>query len=461
MNVLNRFLQFVEARRTGSVAAASASTLLIALADWKIEPNVSLGFLHLLPLLLASVHLTRWQIAAMSVAGSALREMFSPFTFHPGYLARILVVSGVFTTAGILVSEMSRNRRLARQRLDESQQLAHRLRAVVDTSPMAIVTCKASGAILLANDSARALLGLTPGADPGSIADYLDLLAQLLPSVQPGWKTELECHGRRSGGDIFLARVWLSGYEAGEDTEVAAVIWDASEELRDRQSATLDSMSTTSRVLLGAVSHELRNLTTAAATIYSRVAARRSLARDSDFNALGSLLEALGGLAASGLRAGTQRQLHAVPLGAVLDELRIILTRASEDSAVELAWRLPGDLPQVYGDHSGLLQVFLNVANNSLRAMRGGARPVLTLELTEADDKVTLLFLDNGPGVENPDALFQAFHSHSGGAGLGLYVSRAIVRSFGGNLRFEPRPEGACFAVDLRRNSALPSEIAS
>jgi two-component system sensor kinase FixL len=34
---------------------------------------------------------------------------------------------------------------------------------------------------------------------------------------------------------------------------------------------------------------------------------------------------------------------------------------------------------------------------------------------------------------------------------LGLYISRAILRSFGGELVFEPRTEGCCFAVRLSR----------
>jgi signal transduction histidine kinase len=30
-----------------------------------------------------------------------------------------------------------------------------------------------------------------------------------------------------------------------------------------------------------------------------------------------------------------------------------------------------------------------------------------------------------------------------------LYVSRFIVRSYGGELRFEPQPQGACFTIEL------------
>ena len=64
--------------------------------------------------------------------------------------------------------------------------------------------------------------------------------------------------------------------------------------------------------------------------------------------------------------------------------------------------------------------------------------------------------LDDGRGVapEHVDRLFEAFFSTKppdDGSGLGLSVSRAIVRSHGGDLRFAPSPwgRGAAFTFDL------------
>ena len=44
---------------------------------------------------------------------------------------------------------------------------------------------------------------------------------------------------------------------------------------------------------------------------------------------------------------------------------------------------------------------------------------------------------------------FQPFQDGAAGSGMGLYLSRFIVRSYGGELRFEPSASGSCFAVEL------------
>jgi two-component system, LuxR family, sensor kinase FixL len=60
-------------------------------------------------------------------------------------------------------------------------------------------------------------------------------------------------------------------------------------------------------------------------------------------------------------------------------------------------------------------------------------------------------FEDTGRGIENPLSLFRPFNSDAHGTGLGLYVSRALVKSFGGDLVYEHRDRGCCFAVVLER----------
>jgi signal transduction histidine kinase len=47
------------------------------------------------------------------------------------------------------------------------------------------------------------------------------------------------------------------------------------------------------------------------------------------------------------------------------------------------------------------------------------------------------------------DILFQPFQKGADSTGLGLYLSRAFVRSFRGDLRYEPTAKGCCFVIEL------------
>jgi signal transduction histidine kinase len=74
---------------------------------------------------------------------------------------------------------------------------------------------------------------------------------------------------------------------------------------------------------------------------------------------------------------------------------------------------------------------------------------VLRVEVTIEDDTVQIRFRDSGPGVSNPDALFKPFHPGASSTGLGLYISRAVLKSYGGDLYLEPEVRGGCFVVQL------------
>jgi len=112
-------------------------------------------------------------------------------------------------------------------------------------------------------------------------------------------------------------------------------------------------------------------------------------------------------------------------------------------------WEVGDALPLVQADHHGLLQVFLNLARNGQRAIGHAVRKELSVEAGMERDLVVIRFRDSGGGVANPEVLFQPFHSGVNSVGLGLYISRAILRAHGGDLRYESQDHGSCFAVEL------------
>jgi signal transduction histidine kinase len=275
-------------------------------------------------------------------------------------------------------------------------------------------------------------------------------------------RTNVEFRGQRRNGEIFLASVWLSTYQTSTGAGLAAVVWDSSENLRDREGAGLDSMMATSRVLVGALSHEIRNLASAAASAHTALskASENGVAANENYQALGTLIRGLEKIASAGLQIASGREHVVADLATVLDEMRIVIEPALREAGITLEWKIDAPLPIVQGDHHSLLQAFLNLARNSRQALETCERRELRVHARVENDLAVVRFYDSGPGVEHPDDLFRPFQPTATHTGLGLYITRAILRSHGGGLRYEPQSKGSCFTVELWPVENITEELA-
>src|SRR5262249_15816579 len=195
-----------------------------------------------------------------------------------------------------------------------------------------------------------------------------------------------------------------------------------------------------------------RNLSSAVAIAHTNLARIPTLENNSDFESLGRLIGGLQRLASAELMPATRAAQEGMPLNTIFDDLRIVLQTAAEETGTRLDWQLPDDLPSIRADRQGLFQVFLNLSHNSFRAMQESEERVLTIAARADDNAVTIRFHDTGIGVHHPEQLFKMFHSNNNSSGIGLYISRAILRSYGGDLRYESTDSGACFAIELLRS---------
>ena len=110
-----------------------------------------------------------------------------------------------------------------------------------------------------------------------------------------------------------------------------------------------------------------------------------------------------------------------------------------------------------------LQQVCLNIINNAYDALQGTkGHPTLTIRTAGTQDGATVVFNDNGPGMEQPSQVFEHFYTTKPvgqGTGLGLSISQAIVENHGGRIEAENAPEGgARFTVTLPRAAERTAE---
>ncbi len=453
------FSMFVWGTRRTTYLIAALMIGLIALFDANTAAEIPLGFLYLAPMLVAGASLTRGEIAVVAAICAWLAEAFDAFAWGPNTgLPRDLLYFAAFFCMGLFMHEVARSRRLSARHMRELQtemtarrDAEEQLKVLVDSSPAAIITTSSDGCVLLANDAANRLFGLEPGTFPGKpIRAFLPSLINVpaLDRNRQAFRTAMQCRGRKADGEVFQADVWFSTYVTSAGPRLAAMVLDTSEDLRTHEESSFHQMLASSRIMMAAVSHEVRNVCGAIALVHESLSRSGKLAENKDFEALGTLVLALERIAAMDLRQ-TASHAAGVEVQPLLDELRIVIESSLRDGGITSRWEIADDLPPVWADRQSLMQVFLNLTKNSERAMEDQERRELTVSARSEGSGVAIRFRDTGGGVAHPDRLFHPFQQDAHSTGLGLYLSRAFMRSFKGDLHYEPETGGSTFVVEL------------
>jgi signal transduction histidine kinase len=131
--------------------------------------------------------------------------------------------------------------------------------------------------------------------------------------------------------------------------------------------------------------------------------------------------------------------------GFKLENKRISLTVENSNSK--------DPLPRVLGNPNQLLQAFLQIVENAVDALHetGGGR--LQVYLWREGNEVVVQFADNGPGLCDPERVFDPFYTTKPvgkGTGLGLSATYGVIQDHQGQITCYNRPEGgAAFEIRL------------
>lgn len=123
---------------------------------------------------------------------------------------------------------------------------------------------------------------------------------------------------------------------------------------------------------------------------------------------------------------------------------------------VQAYFQMEPDILWVIGDARALEQVFTNLVNNAVQAMKTGG--VLAVKMTNrqvsrgASPEVEVTVSDNGPGIpdEIREHIFEPFVTNNPqGTGLGLAITKRIINAHRGSISVNSFPGGTVFHVCL------------
>lgn len=144
-----------------------------------------------------------------------------------------------------------------------------------------------------------------------------------------------------------------------------------------------------------------------------------------------------------------------VQLNSVLNETMELWSYNVKNSKIEITKELDPSLPLIIVNQYQIQQVFVNILNNSLFAMKDTLQPRLNVRTAYEGNKIRIYFKDNGTGIPEKviTRIFDPFFTTKEvgkGTGLGLSMTYGIIKEHNGDIRVQSKEgEGATFIIEL------------
>jgi two-component system NtrC family sensor kinase len=345
-----------------------------------------------------------------------------------------------------------------RKQVEEHRLLEDYLERIFQFSAAALLICDASGRVLRANMRAANLLGRTTDQLTGAfLHDLVELRPEwrsYLPSGLSGVHVDFSVDGAKRHGMLSTSTLEV---EPGRFDGRVVALDDISDQLQlEQRLAEQERLAALGRLAAG-LAHEVNTPVTG---ISSYAQLLRELTPASDPRA--PLVEKVEeqsfrvarivtNLLELARPSGFERQL--VNLTEVARDELMQMRSEADRKGVTISLTAPDEVT-VLSNRVQLELVVHNLARNALQAT-----PVhgdLVLEVGRADNgNVWLEVRDSGPGVpaELGDQIFEPFVTTKqgrGGTGVGLAITRDIVRAHGGSIHVLPnQPTGTTMRVEL------------
>jgi PAS domain S-box-containing protein len=335
-------------------------------------------------------------------------------------------------------------------------------REAADASGHAIYITDAEGAIEYVNPAFEKITGYSReevvGESPSLLqSDEYDaeLYGELWETILDGEQWHHEMVDETKDGERIVLEQTISPVmtEDGTVEKFVAVAQDITE--RKRYEERLEAQRDDLELLNQVVRHDIRN----------------------DLQLVKGYAEMLEGSVAEEARGDLETVRKAVEnaialTGSARDLADVMLQSSTENTTVDFRSTLRRQVRETRAEHtdavidleeplpeaavtadSMLSSVFRNLLNNAIQHNDKGT-PRVTVSVDRSGGEVRVRVADNGPGV--PDAQKAEIFGkgekglNSAGTGIGLYLVRTLVESYGGEARIEDNdPTGAVFVVTL------------
>jgi signal transduction histidine kinase len=153
-----------------------------------------------------------------------------------------------------------------------------------------------------------------------------------------------------------------------------------------------------------------------------------------------------------------------VDIGTLLQRATQMLESRYPGARIRVALAIDPDFPRIHGSANQLFQVFVEILENAMDALRDSGGGLLEITAQRLDGDAVLQFSDSGPGLREPERVFDPFYTTKPvgkGTGLGLSVVYGVIQDHGGQITCQNKPEGGALFIVRLPEAAQPAATAA
>jgi two-component system, NtrC family, sensor histidine kinase PilS len=435
----------------------------------------SLNFLYPLVIIVAAVLLPRaWATLLAALAfllyGTVLELNYYGFvpsycTTHPSFKALqaiIFVNLFAFLTVAYLAGLLTSKLRQVGVQLKDASGALENLQAlhenIIHSISSGLITTGLDGRVTLVNAAAQRLMD-RPAKDLVG-APVSQLFLDPLPAVEAhNAYAEVRCDTVSKFRRTFGVRVAALTVPERDDVGCVYVLDDLTEIRRlEREVRMQDRLAAVGR-LAAAIAHEIRNPLTSIAGSVNMLSGVPEMSEEHRrlLDIVTRESKRLNGIITDFLAYSRTKQYHfdkADLIQLVEDTLTLMDHRmAAEKTGISIERRFAAEHAFALADGDKIKQVFWNLCENAVRAMKDGG--TLTVGLSPLGDDWQITFADTGTGMtpQQVEKIFEPFQSNfEGGTGLGLAIVYQIMQAHDGKVWARSKQgQGTTLVLRIRR----------
>jgi PAS domain S-box-containing protein len=352
-----------------------------------------------------------------------------------------------------LYQSMNRVNHQIQQLKIENRQQEQYFRTLLEHLAAGIITYNDKGFILHANSSAKKLLSMDVLTHLQQIERKDQKLFETINNIKPFERRLIAIS--TEGSEIQLS-LKATSFKTNENELVILSIQDIKNELDEKE---IESWMKLIRVLMHEIMNSITPITSLSESLSNIYSTGGKPVKPDQVNVktIATTLQGLNVIKEQGKGlmsfVESYRKLTRVPepekkffkAADLMSRVQILYNSLENSDRINLSVSLKNPDLEFFADQNLISQVLINLVKNAIEANENNNDGKIRIVASEGlNSHYEICVIDNGPGIseENIDEIFVPFFTtRQNGSGIGLSISRQIMRVHGGNLKVRSVPD--------------------